>query len=1014
MANHTTKPLLEKTLQKFKDGLRRREIETFEATTLTGLETSIQNIQAKQHVQRSIQGLHRLERFIEAIKQYGQVIDRIYGSNHFIAFIWGPLIFLLQTTSVANDAFDELLDAYERMGEGLPLLIQHQRLFHDMPHMTQILSHIYEDIISFQLIIWRYFQQPRWQQVFGESWDTIKTHFDGIIINIARHQRLIESQATTEGIEKAQEIVQRSRRNEDDQLDEQGLRRLRDVHYWLRATNADNDQDAHSKARADYPETGQWLMRNTTFQDWFNPQYPAIPPLLWINGIPGAGKTILASVVVDEARRLKPTPRVLFFYCKHKDSERDNFAALGRSLLSQLLKQDDGLLPTFYQKSCRSGESVLTSEPLIEELLNLAFGNCKSAYIIIDGLDECPRDQRKYITQWFRRLVEDLPNDEPQRLRCVFISQDDGIARKDLAGLASIKIEAENNRRDIEEYSRIEAQKLKQSCPMLTQEKASRIASGVVHAAGGLFLLAKLIWFNLSNGISIAKLDEALEPGGFPTSINEAYHRIMERIAADAPEGTMEDVLRLLSWLVCAKRPLKWHEIQGMKSTNLDEQCVALERHGFIKSPKDLCASLVGTREDGTLEFVHLTVKFFLIDEKHVDASAEELKLATFCIDYLNLPHCIGPPAKEQVLNGDYSFLDYAVIHWLQHWEAGVTLDTHKHQELMEQLAESLGVFIERHWATPSSAVPLGKRLIDKLQFFKPFSFYDQLEKVIGSARLQMNSFGTIKKEKIALDLVSVVGNVRAILERIVIDEEDPSVQQTIRERYGDNVFKCPRFSCKFFTQGFHSLAEREKHVSKHQRPFRCPEETCHGYTWGFASEADRKKHMDKNHITTSIKDAEFPTPQEAELSIIASGMENGQDPYSEPESRDENEAESQHSEPETDSEPQVPQRPQQKKQRQTEFTCDHCQKVFRKRYNLTSHLLTHGSARPHVCSTCGKSFSRKSDFQRHVDTHGEGKRFDCPGCGRSFGRRDILNKHYESRVGRECIKVRPDMEVID
>ena len=47
------------------------------------------------------------------------------------------------------------------MGEKLPLLIQYQDVFNLMPHMTQILSHIYEDILNFQLIILRYFQQPR-------------------------------------------------------------------------------------------------------------------------------------------------------------------------------------------------------------------------------------------------------------------------------------------------------------------------------------------------------------------------------------------------------------------------------------------------------------------------------------------------------------------------------------------------------------------------------------------------------------------------------------------------------------------------------------------------------------------------------------------------------------------------------------------------------------------------------------------------------------------------------------
>lgn len=190
--------------------------------------------------------------------------------------------------------------------------------------------------------------------------------------------------------------------------------------------------------------------------------------------------------MIEEAQNLRPKPTVLYFYCKQDNSERNNFVALGRSLLAQFLMQDNGLLPTFYQKSCRSGEATLTSPALVQELLTLAFGNCKSAYIILDGLDECPRDQRKTITQWFRKLVEDLPNSEPERLRCLFVSQDDGVARKDFAGLTSIKVGVEDNKNDIEKYCQSNACKLKESF-LLTDERASAIATTVATSVKGMF-----------------------------------------------------------------------------------------------------------------------------------------------------------------------------------------------------------------------------------------------------------------------------------------------------------------------------------------------------------------------------------------------------------------------------------------------------------------------------------------------------------------------------------------------
>ena len=83
----------------------------------------------------------------------------------------------------------------------------------------------------------------------------------------------------------------------------------------------------------------------------------------------------------------------------------------------------------------------------------------------------------------------------------------------------------------------------------------------------------------------------------------------MVRISQKPSRAAREDALMLLGWLVCAKRPLKWHEIQGLKSINLDQQSVDFERESFLVEPKDLCESLVEVRSDETVELVHLTVK---------------------------------------------------------------------------------------------------------------------------------------------------------------------------------------------------------------------------------------------------------------------------------------------------------------------------------------------------------------------------------------------------------------------
>ena len=91
------------------------------------------------------------------------------------------------------------------------------------------------------------------------------------------------------------------------------------------------------------------------------------------------GKTVLASFVVEEARKLESNPTVLFFYFKKEDSDRNNFLSMARTLLSQILEQNHHTLDFFYNKCCSSGDVVLNSRLLVEELLNFTLRNCESA-----------------------------------------------------------------------------------------------------------------------------------------------------------------------------------------------------------------------------------------------------------------------------------------------------------------------------------------------------------------------------------------------------------------------------------------------------------------------------------------------------------------------------------------------------------------------------------------------------------------------------------------------------------
>lgn len=205
---------------------------------------------------------------------------------------------------------------YEKIGESLPQLLQTERLFREDTAMRRVLALVYKDILEFHRLAMKYFKQPStWKalasccrmvdsllrltrarsqivlkQLFQATWKTYKTRFDPLIANIHDHGMLVQNQATLAQIEDFR----------GDQLagcQQHEAHRIRELYMWLRspehdiASNAENDQYEYARVRGTCPGSGSWVLSKPAFKEWMDPAFPAIPPLLWINGAPGAGQS---------------------------------------------------------------------------------------------------------------------------------------------------------------------------------------------------------------------------------------------------------------------------------------------------------------------------------------------------------------------------------------------------------------------------------------------------------------------------------------------------------------------------------------------------------------------------------------------------------------------------------------------------------------------------------------------------------------------------------------------------
>lgn len=79
-------------------------------------------------------------------------------------------------------------------------------------------------------------------------------------------------------------------------------------------------------------------------------------------------------------------------------------------------------------------------------------------------------------------------------------------------------------------------------------------------------------------------------------------------LGPDVPEARRKHIRRLLGWLICARRPLRWFEVQCAVSLDLHSGQM-LPSLRFVDDAKDLCQSLVTISSDQTVTLVHSTLK---------------------------------------------------------------------------------------------------------------------------------------------------------------------------------------------------------------------------------------------------------------------------------------------------------------------------------------------------------------------------------------------------------------------
>ncbi|KAH7165235.1 ankyrin repeat-containing domain protein [Dactylonectria macrodidyma] len=432
--------------------------------------------------------------------------------------------------------------------------------------------------------------------------------------------------------------------------------------------------------RLRHPLTGLWFTESPEFNEWYSTPNAKI----WLSGIPGAGKSVIAGTIIDEClqrTRKNRQTAVAYFFCTYRDPKTHLSSVILSSLAAQLAQQSESafkVLAEYYEEL--QPDHQLSADPVADELIEVICEICTSfsqVYLIIDGLDECGNQ----VEASLRDLLDLAMTETHEIINIAVLSRDEAPIRHQLEeGFDCIEMEAHTD--DIQLYvaEELEARIASRKLRLRSLELKDHIMARLISGAKGMFRWVACQLDHICGLPTDKDRREALEK--LPPTLPSSYERILMRLE-DSSE-VVRDLVRktLLIISVTQVQKLVFEEICEALSISDDSDTLSDEDMVEKYEVLQWCGSLVRTSYEGkVVEFAHYTVQEFLEqvcpahpklkDYAISDGKACDL-LGSLCLRYLTLTNFSRVPAATPNemyhitrKNEAHPLYEYATVHWL-------------------------------------------------------------------------------------------------------------------------------------------------------------------------------------------------------------------------------------------------------------------------------------------------------------------------------------------------------------